>query len=201
MGRSETKETDMIRRTRTTSRLAAVLAAAVISLVTVQSAGADPGSVGLARGILETQFGFSPSRAVSWTTGACSYQVKPSSCYLTPAEARSTSVAEASSFGVYRNMTPQQAADWSTGVCSYQDKPSSCYLTPEQAAAQSQALANAMGIDRAVDSTQVQTVASGSFGWGDASIGAAATLGIVLLLAGLGAAIVHRRREQQPTHA
>jgi hypothetical protein len=184
----------MQRNTRRIVRLAAVLVALAASVGIAQDAVADSGSVGLARGILETQFGFSPSRAVAWTTGVCTYVDKPASCYLTQSQARATSLAEAQALGVYRNMAPSQAHDWSVGVCSYADKPSSCYLTPAEATAQSKALAHAMGADRLASpaSTEVTTSTSG-FSWGDAGIGAAAMLGLVLLLVGIGVTIARRR--------
>jgi hypothetical protein len=193
----------MKRTNRHISRLATVLVVAAVSATIAQAAaGANPGSVGLARGVLETQAGFSQARAVSWTTGVCSYQDRPASCYLTPANARRTSIAEARALGTYRGMTTQQAQDWSSGVCSYQDKPSSCYLTPKQAAAQSQALADAMGVPTAFPSLGVDTpVTSSAFSWGDAGIGAGAALGIVLLLAGLGTTIALRQRRREPQHA
>jgi hypothetical protein len=60
-------------------------------------------SVGLAQGVLETRFGFSPARAESWTTGVCSYGDRPPSCYLSPAQARATALAEARSLGADRD--------------------------------------------------------------------------------------------------
>ena len=39
------------------------------------------------------------------------------------------------------------------------------------------------------------------FGWGDAGIGAAATLGLLLLAGGLSAAVILRGRSGQPKHA
>ena len=188
----------MKRSIRTSIRIATVLAVAAVGTTIVQAAGADPGSVGLARGVLETQAGFSQARAVSWTTGACSYQVKPASCYQTPGQARKTSVAEARAIGTYGQMTTQQVQDWTSGVCSYQDKPSSCYLTPKQASAQSQSLADAMGVPQSV-SPVGSFGSSSAFSWGAAGIGAAATLGVVLLLVGLGVAFTRRQRE--PHHA
>jgi len=59
-------------------------------------------SVALAQGVLETRFGFSPARAESWTSGACSYEDRPPSCYLSPSRARSTAQAEATSLGADR---------------------------------------------------------------------------------------------------
>ena len=59
-------------------------------------------SVGLAQDVLEARFGFSSARAESWTTGACSYEDRPPSCYLSPAQARATAQAEARSLGANR---------------------------------------------------------------------------------------------------
>ena len=135
-------------------RLAALLVAAAI-LVPAAQAGGNVGDAGLAQGILETHFGFSPSRAV----------------------------------------------DWTTGVCSYADRPGSCYLTTKQAWAQSYAEAQSMGVQSLPSSpAPVAVSASTAFHWGDAGIGAAATLGIVLILAGLGVYLVRGRR-RHPAHA
>jgi hypothetical protein len=148
MGRSEKKEVEMNRWHRHIIRIAALLAATAV-LVPAAQAGGNSGDVGLARGILQTQFGFSPSRA----------------------------------------------ADWTTGVCSYGDNPSSCYLSDQQAAAQSKAEAQAMGVQPIPVSTPAvtATVTTG-FQWGDAGIGAAATLGLVLILASLGGLVLRNRR-------
>jgi hypothetical protein len=120
--------------------------------------------------------------------------------FLTPSQAQAAAVAEARALGVYRGMTAQQAYDWSVGVCSYADKPSSCYLTPAEAVAQSYALATAMGANRIPPSDTTVTTASIGFSWGDAGIGAAATLGFVLLFVGLGVTVV-RRRVRSVSHA
>ncbi len=130
-------------------RIAALLAAAAFLVPAAQS-GNNSGDVGFARSILMSQYGFSPSQAV----------------------------------------------DWTTGVCSYADKPSSCYLTAAQARAQSYAQARAMGAPITSSTPSVIATATGGFDWGDAGIGAAATLGIVLVLVGLGAVVVRGRRRQ-----
>jgi hypothetical protein len=209
-------------------RLAALLVAAAI-LVPAAQAGGNVGDAGLAQGILETHFGFSPSRAVDWTTGVCSYADRPGSCYLTTKQAWAQSYAEAQSMGARPTLapsttsaeaillgeaglakgiletnfgfSPSRAADWTTGVCTYGDNPSSCYLTGKQAAAQSIAEAQAMGVQSLPSSpAPVAVSASTAFHWGDAGIGAAATLGIVLILAGLGVYLVRGRR-RHPAHA
>jgi hypothetical protein len=210
------------------ARLAALLVAAAV-LVPAAQAGGNVGDAGLAQGILETHFGFSPSRAADWTTGVCSYADKPSSCYLTAKQASAQSYAEARSLGAQPTLapsttsaeailfgesglaqsilesnfgfSPSRAADWTTGVCSYGDNPSTCYLTAKQAARQSIAEAQALGA-RPLPSTPtaITVTAPGGFHWGDAGIGAAATLGIVLILAGLGLYLARSRR-RHPVHA
>jgi hypothetical protein len=206
-------------------RLAALLAATAILVPVAQAAG-NAGDVGLARGILETQFGFSPSRAVDWTTGVCSYAVKPGSCYLTARQAALQARAEAQSMGVRPlqpaasvgpeellaeaaiargiletefGFSPSRAADWTTGVCSNGDNPGSCYLTAKQASAQAAAEAQAFGVQPSPTAGVASTGSSG-FHWGDAGIGAGATLGLVLILVGLGTGLVRSRR-RQPIHA
>jgi hypothetical protein len=209
-------------------RLAALLVATAI-LVPAAQAGGNVGDAGLAQGILETHFGFSPARAVDWTTGVCSFADRPGSCYLSTKQAAAQSYAEALSMGARPTLapsttsaeavllgeaglargiletnfgfTPSRAADWTTGVCTYGDNPSSCYLSGKQAVAQSSAEAQAMGVQPLPSSpTPVAVSAPSAFHWGDAGIGAAATLGIVLILAGL-AVYVARSRRRQPVHA
>jgi hypothetical protein len=136
-------------------RLAVLLAAGAI-LIPVAHAGGNAGDVNLAKGVLESQFGFSPSRATDWTTGVCSYADKPSSCYLTPTQAKEQSYAQARSIGALApDPTPTVA-----GVG----------LSP-------------------------------GFQWNDAGIGAGATLGLVLIVAGIGAAAAIRNRRRTPIHA
>ena len=144
-------------RLRRTHLICLVIGLAAVAVAApIAQASTNSGSVGLARGILETQFGFSPS----------------------------------------------QAADWTTGVCSYQVKPGACYLTRKQAAAQSQAEAIATGATRIASPPAAVAAAgtTGAFSWGDAGIGAAATLGAVMLLLGVGSVLLRSQR-RQPTHA
>jgi len=81
-------------------------------------------------------------------------------------------------------LTPSEIADWTTGACSHEVKAASCYAVFEHG------------------STNVASASDG-FAWGDAGIGAAATLGIVLLVMGLGFTLITRGRRQasQPRHA
>ena len=83
-------------------------------------------------------------------------------------------------------LTPSEVADWTVGVCSHQVKPASCFAVFDRPAAEAP-----------------PPPASDGFAWGDAGIGAAATLGLVLLAAGLGFTLIgrgSRRRVPQPKH-
>jgi len=99
---------------------------------------------------------------------------------VTGAKADPLAVSYLSSFG----LSPGEIADWTVGICSHETRPASCFAA----------------FDRTP--TQVQTTTSGSFAWGDAGIGAAATLGVVLLTMGLGFMLITRGRRQpgQPKH-
>ncbi len=76
-----------------------------------------------------------------------------------------------------------EVADWTTGACSHEVKAASCNAV--------------FGHSRTDAAT-----ASDGFAWGDAGIGAAATLGIVLLVMGLGFTLTTRGRRPagQPRH-
>ena len=83
-----------------------------------------------------------------------------------------------------QGLSASQVRDWTVGACSHQAKPTGCYSAVERSAAPAEA------------------VGSNGFDWADAGIGAGATLGMVLLLAGLGAALVisrQNRRQQAPS--
>jgi hypothetical protein len=205
---------------RTIKLTAAVLvaAAATASGALAQGKPVDPLAVSVLKGR-----GWSPSRIYDWTQGTCSYQVKPASCYLTPVEARLASHRLADSMGapqrvastkpaqskpidplavsVLRGLgwSASQVYDWTQGTCSYQDKPASCYLTPAEARLASERLAESMYGSTTIPATPTAAVAGG-FNWGDAAIGAATTLGLVLILAGVGTLLVRSRR-RHPVHA
>jgi hypothetical protein len=83
-----------------------------------------------------------------------------------------------------QGLTPSEVRDWTVGACSNQAKPTWCYSAFARSAAPAQAAA------------PVQAGRSSGFQWGDAGIGAGATLGIVLLLGGVGAALVVRRNDR-----
>jgi hypothetical protein len=76
-------------------------------------------------------------------------------------------------------LTPSQIESWAVGACSHEVKPVECFPP-------------------STSNAPAPPVGSRTFDWADAGIGAGATLGLVLLLAGLGAVVVtgreHRRR-------
>lgn len=79
-------------------------------------------------------------------------------------------------------MNQAQIDEWTTGVCAQANRPAVCSLPLSDVAA-----------------TSIVAESSSGFSWSDAGIGAGATLGVVLLLAGLGGAFVisrHNRRRQ-----
>jgi hypothetical protein len=182
----------MIRKIRliTLALLAAAIAAPI------GQATVDP----LAQSVLRAE-GLSASEVKAWTTGVCSHQVKPASCYLSPAEASGASIAHAKTVDPLavsilraRGWSASRIYDWTQGACSYQVKPASCYLTPAQARLASQRLAQSMGGPRPISTSAIEVVRPGGFDWGDGLIGAAVTAGI-LLLGAAGAFAAYRRRE------
>jgi len=81
-------------------------------------------------------------------------------------------------------LTPAQIKDWTVGVCAHAKKPAVCFAPFDQTSASTPTVATSSG-----------------FKWGDATIGAAATLGTVLLLGGLGAILVTSRHGRRRTIA
>jgi hypothetical protein len=81
-----------------------------------------------------------------------------------------------------KGLTPSEVKSWTVGACSHQVKAASCYamLEPVSIAAASTKVARSIG-----------------FQWGDAGIGAGATLGIVLLLGGAGAGLLISRQNRR----
>ena len=77
-----------------------------------------------------------------------------------------------------QGLTPSEITSWTTGDCSGQNKAASCYAM--------------------LESSSTEITSSSGFSWGDAGIGAAATLGIVFLIGALGAALVTRRHRHDP---
>jgi hypothetical protein len=84
-----------------------------------------------------------------------------------------------------QGLTPSEVVDWTTGACSHEVKAASCFAV----------------FDRNTSDVATASTSTG-FAWGDAGIGAAATLGIVLLAMGLGFTLITRGRRQtgQPKH-
>jgi hypothetical protein len=95
---------------------------------------------------------------------------------------RETTAIDPLAMSYLRNLGMNQAQidEWTTGVCAQADRPAVCELP----------------LSAVATPTVVEEI-SGGFSWSDAGIGAGATLGIVLLLVGLGGALVisrHNRR-------
>ena len=81
-----------------------------------------------------------------------------------------------------QGLTPSEVTSWTVGDCSHEVKASSCYAMFEP--------------------TAIPSTPTIGFSWGDAGIGAIATLGIVLLLGGLGAGLLSRHnRGDHTAHA
>jgi DNA-binding transcriptional regulator YdaS (Cro superfamily) len=148
----------------------------------------DPLAVGFLTGL-----GLSPSEVTSWTTGACSHQVKAASCYTildrastsTPAP-RVDPLAVGHLIGL--GLSPSEVASWTTGACSHEVKAASCYAMLESAAS---------------GAAPTQVVRSTGFQWGDAGIGAGFAAGIILLVGGAAAGLFVSRhgRRRQPARA
>jgi hypothetical protein len=79
-----------------------------------------------------------------------------------------------------KGLSPSEVTSWTTGACSHQAKAPSCY---------------AMFKPAATGSTQI--TGSTGFQWGDAGIGAGFALGIILLLGGVGAALLISRQSRR----
>jgi hypothetical protein len=163
------------------SLLALALVAAAVAAPIAQSSSApkvDP----LAVGYLIGQ-GLSPSELTSWTTGACSHQVKAPSCYaMLGRSAAPTKPVDPLAVGylIGQGLTPSQVTAWTVGACSHQVKAASCYAMFQPPATTSTPIAQSPG-----------------FQWGDAGIGAGFTLGIVLLLGGAGAGLLISRQNRR----
>jgi hypothetical protein len=175
------------------NRIPLVLAVAAIASPAAQAANDSPRpeSVATAVGFLAQQ-GLSQSQIEAWTTGVCSYEVKPSSCYVTPAESKLASRRLAEGFLQGTGLAPGQITSFTEGVCSCEVTPSSYYLTHAQTSLASERSAKNLG--RSGTSQPAQ--AGVGFDWGDAGVGAGATLGVALLLAGLGASLLISRHNQ-----
>ena len=127
--------------------------------------------------------GLTPSEVTSWTVGTCSHQVKAPSCYaMLDRSAASTKPADPLAVGYLmgQGLTPSEVTSWTVGACSHQVKAASCYAMFRQPATTSTPIAHSPG-----------------FQWGDAGIGAGLTLGIVLLLGGVGAGLLISRQTRR----
>jgi hypothetical protein len=144
--------------------------------------GSAPKADPLAVGYLIGQ-GLSPSEVTSWTTGGCSNQVKPASCYamFRPAAAPKGVDPLAVGYLIGQGLAPSEVTAWTTGICSHRVKDAACYAMFQPAATGSTPVTGSTG-----------------FQWGDAGIGAGFTLGIVLLLGGAGAGLFISRQNRHP---
>lgn len=173
---------------RTLRFIAFMLIATAVAAPFAQ-AKSDPGFV---QSYLQ-QLGLTRTQATSWTTGVCSYAVKPGSCELSQAQARAASLGLSRAMLATSGMTREQIESWTHGVCSDRVKPSSCWLTPAEARLASLRLAQSMGAPSPPAVAAVQVSGRG-FDWGDALIGAAVTAG-VFLIGSAGVLGIRRRRE------
>ena len=97
--------------------LALALVAAAVAAPIAQSSSApkvDP----LAVGYLIGQ-GLSPSEVTSWTTGACSHQVKAASCYAMFQRTAPKVDPLAVSYLMGQGLSPSQVQSWTVGACSH----------------------------------------------------------------------------------
>ena len=169
----------MIRKSHLLLALALVAAAVAAPIAQSNSAPkVDP----LAVGYLIGQ-GLSPSEVTSWTTGACSQQNKPASCYAMFKHAAAPKPIDPLAVGYLtgQGLSASQVASWTTGTCSQRVKAASCYAMLDAAR---------------VATASTQIVRSVGFQWGDAGIGAGFTLGALLLIGGAGAGLLISRRNR-----
>lgn len=130
--------------------------------------------------------GYTQAQVDAWTVGACSHEVKPAACFgpskganLTNGGAVKVDPLAVSNL-IGRGLSPSQVQSWTTGACSHANRDAACYAMFEPAA------------------EPTVGYSSTGFSWSDAGIGAAATLGLVLLLGGVGIGFLsrHNRRDQ-----
>ena len=95
---------------------------------------------------------------------------------------RETTAMDPLAISYLRNLGMNQAQidEWTTGVCAQAVRPAVCSLPLS-----------------AVDTDAVVQESSVGFSWSDAGIGAGATLGLVLLLAGVGGTLVITRQNRR----
>jgi hypothetical protein len=131
--------------------------------------------------------GYTQPQVEAWTVGACSHEVKPAACFgpskganLTDGAAKVDPLAE--SYLIGQGLSANEVKSWTVGACSHEVKAASCSAIFEPTAAASTPVVHSIG-----------------FNWGDAGIGAGATLGIVFLLGGIGAGLASRHNRHRPT--
>jgi hypothetical protein len=165
------------------SLLALALAAVAAPIAQASSAPkVDPLAVGFLMG-----YGYTQPQIKAWTVGACSHEVKPAACFgpskganLTDGAAKVDPLAVGYLTGY--GLSPSEVKSWTVGACSHEVKAASCYAM----------------LDRvSVEAASPQVARSIGFQWGDAGIGAGATLGIVLLLGGAGAGLLISRQNRR----
>lgn len=145
--------------------------------------------------------GLTPAEIKQWTVGICAQGVeKPAACFAAFEQTPAPAATVTSTGGFYngkpidplataylasKGLTPEQIKDWTVGICAQgAEKPAVCFAPFEQTSAPAATVTSSDG-----------------FEWSDASIGAAAMLGVVLLLAGLGAILATSRHSRRRTVA
>ena len=164
--------------------LALALAAAAVAAPIAQASSApkvDPLAVGWLIG-----HGYTPAQVHAWTVGACSHEVKPAACFGPSKGANLADAATVDALAVGwligHSLSPSEVKSWTVGACSHEVKAASCYAI----------------LDRAMTPAgSVQVTRSIGFQWGDAGIGAGATLGIIFLLGGAGAGLLISRQNRR----
>ena len=131
--------------------------------------------------------GYSPQQVEAWTVGACSHAAKPAACFGPSKGANLGAPAKVDPLAVGyltgRGLTPAEVESWTVGACSHAIKDATCYAALDRQAS--------------APATAVTVTPSRGFAWGDAGIGAGATLGLVLLLIGGTAALIGTRQSRR----
>jgi hypothetical protein len=159
----------------------ALMAAAAVVAAPIAQGDSGPKVDPLAVSYL-TGKGLSPSEVTSWTVGACSHETRPASCYAMFKTAATPTTIDplAVSYLTGLGLSPSEVQSWTVGACSHEVKDASCLAMLESAGAASTQVGRSIG-----------------FQWGDAGIGAGATLGIILLLVGAGAGLLASRQDRR----
>ena len=174
--------------------LALALVAAAVAAPIAESSSrpkVDPLAVGYLMGM-----GYTPNQIHAWTVGGCSHQVKPAACFGPSRGANLTDDGAtvdplAVSYLIGYGLTPSQVRSWTVGACSQRLKATSCY-----------AMFKPAWWSSATTSSTKQLTDSTGFQWGDAGIGAAFTLGALLLIGGVGTGLLlSRKNRRRVAHA